>query len=95
MKNDEVLEYLIFLIVNSHWDLNSNRTMYVKDDRVPNIFNTASVAYLWSSYYKNEGEYLKGSQGYYVEVYNDKVLVLGRDFVESKWIPSACFIAEI
>ena len=43
----------------------------------------------------NTGEYLKGSQGYYVEVYEDKILVLGRDFTNSKWIPSACFIANI
>ena len=30
-----------------------------------------------------------------IEVYEDKILVLGRDFTNSKWIPSACFIANI
>lgn len=86
---------VLFFNGHSHWDLNSYQTMYTKDDNLPNIFNTASVAYLWSSYYLNTGEYLKGSQGYYVEVYEDKILVLGRDFTNSKWIPSACFIANI
>lgn len=38
---------------------------------------------------------MEGSQGYYVRVYDGKVLVLGRDFVNAKWIPSACFCAEI
>ncbi len=79
---------------HSHWDLNTRGSMYVKDGSLPNIFNTASVAYLWSSYYLPTGEYMKGSQGYYVKVYGDKVLVLGRDFASGKWIPSACFRAD-
>ncbi len=80
---------------HSHWDLNTRGSMHAKTDELPNIFNTASVAYLWSSFYIPTGEYMLGSQGYYVKVYADKVLVLGRDFVNGKWIPSACFEARI
>lgn len=80
---------------HSHWDLNTRGSMHGRTKELPNIFNTASVAYLWSSFYIPTGEYMRGSQGYYVKVYADKVLVLGRDFVNGKWIPSACFEARI
>ena len=80
---------------HSHWDLNTRGSMHDKSDGLPNIFNTSSVAYLWSSYYTPRGEYVEGSQGYYVKIYKNKVLVLGRDFVTNQWIPSACFQAKI
>lgn len=80
---------------HSHWDMNTRGSMHDKADGLPNIFNTASVAYLWSSFYIPTGEYMRGSQGYYVKVYDGKILVLGRDFENGKWIPSACFAAAI
>lgn len=80
---------------HSHWDLNTRGSMHDKSDGLPNIFNTASVAYLWSSFYTPKGEYVEGSQGYYIQIYKNKVLVLGRDFVTNRWIPSACFEAKI
>ncbi|MNF05902.1 hypothetical protein D3C80_2057360 [compost metagenome] len=51
------------------------------------MFNAASVAYLWN----NEDVHIDGSQGLYVEVFRDKVLVRGRDFTTGTWIESACF----
>lgn len=80
---------------HSHWDMNSEKNMFVKNDNLPNIFNTSSVGYLWSSFYIGEGVYLQGSQGYYIKVFEDKMLVLGRDFESGKWIPSACYEAKI
>ncbi len=80
---------------HSHWDLNTRGSMHDRADGLPNIFNTSSVGYLWSSAYVPTGEYKKGSQGYYVRVYPDRVLVLGRDFESGKWVPSACFCAGI
>lgn len=79
---------------HSHWDLNSVGNMHNANADLPNIFNTASVAYLWSSYDNPTGEYLRGSQGYYVYVFEDKVLVLGRDFEQGKFISSACYEAK-
>ena len=101
VQNDEfkaiVQKYPQIYMFNghSHWDLNTRGSMQDRADGLPNIFNTSSVAYLWSSYYVPTGEYSEGSQGYYIKVYADKVLVLGRDFVNGKWIPSACFVAKI
>lgn len=77
---------------HSHWDMNSVGNMYKADGNLPNIFNTGAVSYLWSSYDIPKGEYLKGSQGYYIRVYYNKVLVLGRDFETNQYISSACYV---
>lgn len=79
---------------HSHWELNSVGCMHARDNELPSIFNTASVGYLWTSYNTTAGEGLVGSHGYYVRVYSDRVEVLGRDFVNKKWIPSACFVEK-
>lgn len=79
---------------HSHWHMNSYGNHHApSDDGLPNIFNTASVGYLWSSDDNPDGEYLRGSQGYYVWVYSGKVLVFGRDYETGKYIPSACYEA--
>ncbi len=80
---------------HSHWDLNSPRCMNPGSADTPVGFNTASTAYLWSVYDCDaHGRYLKGSQGYYVRVYKDKVIYLGRDFEQQKFIPSAVFVVD-
>ncbi len=79
---------------HSHWTLDSERCMYDGGELFPTIFNTASVAYLWSSYNITKGEHLDGSHGYYIRVYEDKVAVLGRDFITGEWVSSAQFIVE-
>lgn len=76
---------------HSHWDMNSVGNLHNADGELPNILNTAAVAYLWDSSDNPTGVYLKGSQGYYVMVYGDKVVVKGRDFEQGKWIASACY----
>ncbi len=80
---------------HSHWTLDSESCMYKPKTDLPiNIFNTASVAYLWTSYDITAGENLEGSQGYYVRVYEDRIEVLGRDFVSGEWVSSAQFVVE-
>ena len=79
---------------HSHWTLDSENTMYERSETLPTIFNTASVGYLWTSYDVATGVHLAGSQGYYIRVYEDKVLVLGRDFTTGEWIPSAMFCVD-
>ena len=101
MQDERVREILkkypqvYFFNGHSHWDMNSHGNAHLATNDLPNVFNTASVAYLWTSYDNPTGEYLRGSQGYYIYVYEDKVLVLGRDFEQEKFIPSACYEAKI
>jgi len=87
---------------HSHWEMESESNMFIGNESLPNkIFNTSSVAYLWTgkdyenatisnndtSYYV----YKKGSEGYYIFNYDNYTLVLGRDFISKKYIPSACY----
>jgi hypothetical protein len=84
---------IVFFNGHTHWILDSYNTMYGGGDQAA-IFNTASVSYLWHSYDVPGGEYQAGSEGFYVKVYKDKLLVLGRDFVNGKWVSSAQFVVE-
>lgn len=80
---------------HSHWELESEKNMYPADDTMCTAVNTASVGYLWSSYNITGGEFEEGSQGYYVRVYDDKVVFLGREFEQSKWVPSGMFVVQL
>lgn len=75
---------------HTHWHLESPHTMHRAGDRGPVMFNTASVAYLWN----DDDAYVQGSQGYYVEIYADKVRVRGRNFVDGSWLTAADFEVE-
>jgi Icc protein len=70
---------------HTHWELEVDNTMFPGHGKTATMFNAASVAYLWT----NEDVHKSGSQGYYVEIYSDKVLVRGRDFKTGSWIESA------
>ena len=79
---------------HSHWELNSLQCLYPGDAGMSVAMNTASVGYLWSSYDVTAGEHMDGSHGYYVRVYDDYVLFLGRDIENSLFIPSAMFLVR-
>lgn len=70
---------------HTHWELEAEHTMFPGQGKTATMFNCASVAYLWT----NEDKHKLGSQGFYVEVYNDKVLVRGRDFKTGAWVSAA------
>ena len=74
---------------HSHWVMQSYRNAYLASDEMCAAFNTASVGYLWSTTDKEES--VSGSQGYYVRVYADEILISGRDFACGAWIPEACY----
>lgn len=70
---------------HTHWELEVSNTMVPGNGQTATMFNAASVAYLWT----DADEHKSGSQGYYIEVYADKVLVRGRDFTTGTWIEAA------
>lgn len=79
---------------HSHWEMNSLHSMKARDEKLPTIFNTASAAYLWNDASMSTNAGIEGSQGYYLYAYEDKVVVLGRDFVNGQWIASAQFVVQ-
>ncbi|MGF9699409.1 metallophosphoesterase family protein [Paenibacillus sp. MABNR03] len=70
---------------HTHWQLEAPRTMVEAGGQLPTMFNAASVAYLWT----DEDEHLEGSQGLQVDVYADRVVVKGRNYVTGTWIEGA------
>lgn len=77
---------------HTHWILDSDNCMFEGENM--KIFNTSSVAYLWHSYDIVTGERQTGSEGYYVRIYDDKIAVLGRNFVTGEWVSSAQFLVS-
>ncbi len=102
VNNEEALiavlkKYPEVLLFNghSHWEMNSRSNIFEGTEELPiHAFNCASVSYLWTGYNSTSGSNLEGSQGYMVEIYADKVLVRGRDFINSEWLPSAQYCIE-
>ena len=94
---DILNEYPEVLMFNghTHWMLDSDNCMYDGGGTTASIFNTASVAYLWHSYYIATGERLAGSEGYYIRIYRDRVEVLGRNFLTGEWVSSAQFVVSL
>lgn len=81
---------------HSHWNLSSANTMY--QDKATygggigaTLFNGGSVTNLWS----DNGGIAGGSQGLHVKVYEDKVVVKGRDYANKKWISDAVFTINL
>lgn len=72
---------------HTHWELEAANTHHNDRGRQPSMFNAASVAYLWT----DADERKEGSQGLFVDVYKNRVVVRGRDFMRREWVESACF----
>jgi hypothetical protein len=70
--------------------MNSANSMYGGGKNAA-MFNTGSVGDLWTP---STDTSFEGSQGLYVQVYGDKVLVRGRDFVTGQWVASAQFVVN-
>lgn len=76
---------------HTHWQLEAKRTMYDGQGVMPSMFNASSVAYLWT----DQDEHLTGSEGLQVEIYEDRVVVRGRDFVARSWIAGAQYTVNL
>lgn len=79
---------------HSHWELDSVSNLYAGDEDMAIALNTASVGYLWSSYNIDGGEFADGSNGYYVRIYDDKLVFIGRDFENSRNVASAMIVVQ-
>ncbi len=85
---------VILFTGHSHWEMDSFQTMKARDEKLPTIFNTASCGYLWNDASMATDAGVEGAQGYYLYAYEDKVLMLGRDYVNGQWISSAQFLVQ-
>ncbi|MFB9328342.1 metallophosphoesterase family protein [Paenibacillus aurantiacus] len=82
---------IIMFSGHTHWELEAPACMHGGDGASPAMFNAASVGYLWT----DEDEHKVGSQGLYVDIYADRVVVKGRDFEGGRWVEAAQFEVAI
>ena len=76
---------------HTHWSLESFQPVLLGKGEDANFANCASVGYLWNDL----DEAVGGSQGYYVEVYEDYVLLRGREFIKGNWCAAAQLLIPI
>lgn len=76
---------------HSHYSLDSVGNAFSEDD-YPTVFNTASVANPWSV---RKASAFEGSEGYIMEIYDDFILLRGRDFLEGLWLPSSQYVISL
>ena len=72
---------------HSHYSLEEYKTFSYGNGLDASFANCGSMAYL--NGYNTED--LGGSEGYYVEVYEDYILLRGKEFIYDKWIGGAQF----
>ena len=69
---------------HTHWTLDSVQPALYGNKEKASFVNCASVGYLWNDSDTNE----PGSEGIYVDVYEDYVFIKGREFLDRKWVSS-------
>lgn len=75
---------------HTHWELDAKQGMYYGGGTGATFVNTAGVGALWTDSNKLKA----GSQGLYVEVYTDRILIRGRDFISKQWVSSAQYMLD-
>ncbi len=76
---------------HTHSSFEQERPMLYGEGADATFINAASTAYLWG----DDNVDFQGSQGLYVEVYEDYILVKGRDFTRQKWCGVAQFLIPL
>jgi hypothetical protein len=74
---------------HGHYELDSIGNAYSGDPNYPTVFNTSSVA---NPYSARVGSAISASEGYIMEIYDDYILLRGRDFSTGLWKPSSQYV---
>lgn len=85
---------IFFFTGHTHWELKMQKTLV--NDRFTMV-NSSSVRQPWTSDGKGGEKFsaANASEGLYVEVFEDKVLIKGRDFSDNMWVPEAQFTLPV
>lgn len=68
---------------HTHWEFGSKYIMY--NQKICSMFNIPSCGYCWTDSDTEDDI----SEGYYLDVYKDKVVVKGRNFTTNEWMQNA------
>ncbi len=79
---------------HSHWVLESPVTILPGDGKAATHVSTSSCAYLWDDNANITNVGINGSQGWYIYLYDDSIVLRGRSFATGEWISSAQFVID-
>jgi len=79
---------------HTHTSLYDSLSSYFGVEGAPSYFNCSSVGYIPADSPSGNDDVVS-SEGYYVEIYEDQIVIKGRDFINGKWIASAQYIVEL
>ncbi|MBR3785455.1 MAG: InlB B-repeat-containing protein [Firmicutes bacterium] len=79
---------------HTHYVLDADNSVTPGSGDLPVCVNTSSVGYLWDDTDVAVGVYKEGSEGYFVQVFEDKVYMFGRNFITGEYLPSAMYVIE-
>jgi metallophosphoesterase len=89
---------LVMFTGHTHWKFDSIQPVLPGRGKTCSYVNAASVAYLWTDKngtLENENDSPElGSEGLFVDEYDDFILLRGYDFAAGKWSASAQFLLE-
>lgn len=80
---------------HSHWTFESEMTVKPADDELPTVVSTASCAYLWDDSCMATNVGITGSEGFYLYLYENYLILRGRSYDRGEWIGSAQFIVTL
>lgn len=90
---------LVMFTGHTHWKFDSLQPILPGNEKTASYVNAASVAYLWTDKNGNieaaRGEDPFGSEGYFVDVYPDGIVLRGYDYASQKWSATAQFLLEL
>lgn len=76
---------------HTHWTFNAYKPLCFGNMENASFLNCASVGYLWDDF----DQEVSGSEGVYVEVYQDYLLIKAKEFIDDKYIPSGQFVIPL
>lgn len=76
---------------HTHYSLECYRSTYFGHGLNANYVNNASVAYLMDDEY----EYTVGGMCNFIEVYEDYIIIKGRDLFERRWVSNALYVCYL
>ncbi|WCK54934.1 metallophosphoesterase [Aneurinibacillus sp. Ricciae_BoGa-3] len=81
---------VVFFTGHTHWELGLPKTL-VQDSFT--MVNESSVWEPWTA--NNKPAPGKRSEGLYIEVFGDRILINGRDYINHKWIQDAAYTIPV
>jgi hypothetical protein len=79
---------------HTHYELDTDNSMTPGSEEYPVYVNTGAIGYLWNAYNIQAGEHMYGSHGYHVKVFDDKIYMFGRNFLDGLYMPSAMYVID-